>query len=118
MKEIMTAVAPIRSDFPAVSGIRDISGFIRFVEWMATPKHLRVPDHQKDFAEEIGVHQDTLTDWKRHPQFFLLVQAKVLAAVQEYVPDAINALCERASFEGKPGQVKLLLQLAGVLGKK
>jgi len=105
---------PIRSEFPVIAGIREMEGFMRFVEWASTPKHLRKPKYQKDFAKAIGVHQDTLTDWKKHPQFFSLVQARLSIWIKDRIPDVIGALYESASTEGKAGTVKLFLQLAGI----
>lgn len=36
----------------------------RLVEWLTTPKAERRPQHQKGLAEEFGVSERTIRDWK------------------------------------------------------
>lgn len=109
---------PINSDFLLIKGIRDAAGFLRFIDWMATPKHLREPEYQKDFAIQIGVSEDTLTDWKKHPQFFQLMQLRISNWIKERVPDVIGALYENASNKGRAKDVEMFLRLAGILTQK
>lgn len=109
---------PINSDFLLIKGIRDATGFLKFIDWMATPKHLREPEYQKDFAVQIGVSEDTLTDWKKHPQFFQLMQSRISNWIKERVPDVIGALYENASVKGKAKDVEMFLRLAGAWIRK
>jgi len=115
--KIIKSIA-IHSDYPVISGIKDLGGFLRFIEWIATPQYLREPKFQKDLAELIGVSEDTLTDWKRHPQFPLLLQSKISAWIKERVPDVIGALYETASAKGESKEVELFLRLAGMQTRK
>jgi hypothetical protein len=116
-KNKVAELNPIGSDSPKIVGLRDVAGFLRFVEWMATPRHLRKPEHQKVFAKIIGVSEDTLTDWKKNPQFFPLVQSRISGWIKERIPDVIGALYENASGKGKASDVESFLRLAGVLGQ-
>ena len=61
---------PIQSDFTLeFRSVIKYAEFLQYVAWSATPEILREPKTQKEFAESVGVCQDTLTDWKRHPVF-------------------------------------------------
>ena len=109
-------IAPIDSDFPTiVPAVQRLPEFIHFIKWYATPRQFRNPETQKELAELIGVNQDTLTDWKRHPQFQLIVMRRINQWIVERVPDVIGSLYNRAASEGKAGEVKAFLQLAGVI---
>ncbi|MFH1990242.1 MAG: hypothetical protein ABIJ19_00025 [Patescibacteria group bacterium] len=109
---------PINADFLLIKGIRDTVGFLKFIDWMATPKYLREPEYQKDFAVQIEVSEDTLTDWKKHPQFFQLMQLRISNWIKERVPDVIGALYENASTAGKAKDVEMFLHLAGAWMRK
>lgn len=109
-------ISPIESDFPTiVPVVQRLPEFVHFIKWYATPKHYRNPKTQKELAELIGVNQDTLTDWKRHPQFQLIVLRLVNQWVVERVPDVIGSLYDSAMADGKAGEVRAFLQLAGIL---
>lgn len=106
---------PIRSDFlPVISGIKYIPEFIKFVSWYATPSQFKEPSTQKEFAQSVGVCEDTITDWKRHPQFWTLVSAALAEWIKERIPDAIGGLYEKILI-GKGGakEVELFLKLGG-----
>ena len=115
--KIIKSIA-IHSDYSVISGVKDLGGFLKFIDWIATPQYLREPKFQKDFAELIGVHEDTLTDWKKHPKFSLLLQSKISIWIRERVPDVIGALYETASSKGESKDVELFLRLAGMQTKK
>jgi len=94
--------------------VRRIPEFVEFAKWCATPSWSREEKTQKEFAELIGVSQDTLGDWKKHPNFWPLVWQFLRDRMQEQIPDVIEGLYGKiASGKGSAGDVQLFLRLAG-----
>lgn len=108
-------LTPIQSDIAeTLRPLRFPNEFMQFVLWSATPKQLKVPKNQKDFAVSIGVNQDTLTDWKHRPDFWPLVLQALSDWVKDRAPDVVGSLYQNALAKGKAGDVKAFLQLAGL----
>lgn len=107
-------VTPIDSDIlPIVAGIHHQTEFVQFAIWYGTPRQYREPDTQKEFAELIRVDEDTLTSWKKHPQFDFFVWRSTEEWIKERLPDAIGGLYRKASSEkASASDVKLWIQLA------
>ncbi len=112
-KQLLTT--PIRSDFlPVVVGVNRNAEFIKFALWFGTPRSLREQKTQKEFAIMVGVSEDTLTDWKRRPQFAPLVFRAVQEWMAERVPDVIEGLYDKACAKGSAKEVEMFLRLAGM----
>jgi len=105
-----------QSDFlPIISGVQRLPEFIRFATWYATPRQFRKPKTQKEFAEVIEVCADTLTDWKRHPEFQKLAYQTMDGWIKDRVPDAIGALYKKVVQKGHSKDVETFLRLSGLM---
>lgn len=115
MKTETSISTPIQSEIrkisPSIKLIREFEEFIRFC---ATPRVLREIKTQREFAKKFGVSEDTLTDWKKIPEFFDRIRRIILERELEELPNVIDALREKAET-GDPGAVKLWLQYVGEL---
>lgn len=107
-------ITPIHSDFlPVLPDIRRVPEFLAFASWCALPSWHRTPETQKELADKIGVSQDTLTDWKRHPEFWPLVLQLLREWMKEHTSDVIGGLYEKiASGKGGASDVRLFLNLS------
>ena len=79
-----------------------------FRDWLILPdaarKELGLPETQKEYAAMVGVHQDTLTDWKRIPDFRpSMIHAAWTTQVIDRLPKALAALLDGAAITGKDG---------------
>ena len=105
---------PIHSDsLPVPKDIRRIPEFVEFARWFALPSQERKPKTQKEFAEAIGVSQDTLTDWKKRPEFWQLTSIYLREWMRERTPDVIGGLFNKITDgKGSAGDVKFFLGLS------
>lgn len=104
---------PIRSDtLPVPTDVRRAAEFLQFVQWFALPSAEREPQTQKGFAVLVGVSEDSLTDWKKRPEFRALVGYLLREWMWERTPDIIDGLYEKIrSDKCSAGDVKLFLDL-------
>ncbi len=118
------SISPIKSDnleIINVPGIQKVAEFIEFVYWFATPRRNRKISTQKEFAALINIDEDTLTDWKRRPEFWSLLKTALKKWCQEQVPEVMDGLHYAACKKGNSAAAKVILQFAGLLpenGKK
>lgn len=69
----------------------------QFIEWLATPKHLREPSTMKGMAEALGVHLQTLYNWRRDPRVVEAVRGKLQSVLSiSELPDIIESLLAQA----------------------
>jgi hypothetical protein len=110
-----TIVNPIHADLSmVVTDIKRVPEFIKFVMWSATPSQFRETETQKDFAQSVGVCEDTLTDWKKHPQFGVLIFQFMKEWIKDRIPDAIGGLYMKVSSEKATGKdVEMFIRMAG-----
>ena len=66
----MSSLSPIQSE---IKGIEKINEFLQFIQWSAWPDAYREPKTQGELAIKLGVSPDSLSDWKKHPLFWDLV---------------------------------------------
>lgn len=86
----------------------------QFMAWLALPSAQRKPRTQKLFAEQIGVHQDTLTDWKKLPGFMDAVNALARELVKHDVAEVLGKIRAEAK-KGNLPFVNMVLTMAGMI---
>lgn len=105
--------SPYSDSLPAPVDIRRVAEFVEFTKWFAHPSYEREPQTQKEFAKLIRVDEDTLTAWKKRPEFWPLTGEFLHELMRENMPDVIGSLFDRImSGKGGAGDVKLFLALA------
>jgi len=85
---------------------------LRFIEWLATPKALRNPKTQKQFATQSHHDEGTLSDWKRLPGFMDSVNAIARAQLKDSLTDIYAALV-KAAINQDVGAIKLAMEMSG-----
>lgn len=90
---------------------------LRFIEWLATDRHERIPSTQGALAKELKVAEATLSRWKKRPGFVERVNEMAMAHMHESLPQ-IFAAVSREAIRGSYQHAKLALELAGYLSQQ
>jgi hypothetical protein len=85
----------------------------RFIDWLALPKAEKRPKTHQLFAKEIGVHPDTLTDWKKIPGLMAASVQRSRELVKEHIADIIGALVKEAK-KGSIPHIDRAFAMAGL----
>jgi len=99
--------------------IMNPSAYLAFIEFIATPPHLREIKTQGEFAKEFRISEDTLSLWKKRAGFEEDVDdARKRIVNFDMLSTALSALHRKIIKEGGASEVKLLYQIAGKLEEK
>jgi len=82
----------------------------QFIEWMATPPALRAMKDQRQLALHLGVHESTLSDWKRLDDFWKNVDSLMNAWGRSRTIEVINAFYKKIINNPTASDIKLWLQ--------
>ena len=93
-----------------IKRVQDVLKLQEFLKWIAMPTVMRVPKLQKQFAKQIGVSEDTLTDWKRLEGFWNDVKPYRDEYFRASTGEVLEGLKMRARL-GKSKEVKLYMQI-------
>lgn len=85
----------------------------QFMLFLALPKSARKPKTQRAFADQYGVSEDTLSIWKRLPNFADEVATLARELVKDDVPDVLGTIRQKAK-EGIPYHTNIFLAMAGL----
>ena len=72
---------------------------------------------QKDVAAQIGVHQNTITNWMKSPEFQTELRKSVVRHRRRGAPKVLEAL-EREATKGNAAAAKIYLQAVGYLDNR
>lgn len=72
---------------------------------------------QKDVAAQIGVHQNTVTNWMKSPEFQTELRKSVVRHRRRGAPKVLEAL-EREATKGNAAAAKIYLQAVGYLDNR
>jgi hypothetical protein len=86
-----------------------------FIVWLALPKAERQPKTQKALATQLGMHEVTLSEWKRLPGLRDAVNALARDMVKDDVPDVLGVI-RREAKKGNLPYVNMVLSMAGLAG--
>ena len=96
---------------PTIDNISKKIEFQEFIEWIALPSKIRKPKTQKELANELGVDNATLSDWKKVEGFWDKVKELRKLWVQDKVSNILSGLYNKA-LKGDTSAAKMLLEYA------
>jgi len=111
MKKIVKPT-PTKSENRPVRKKADYNAFVKFY---ALPYVIRVKEYgiktEQQFAKENDLSQDTLTDWKKRPEFQNDVDIQLNKWGADKTPNVLVSLYNKILSDGKAGEVKLWYQI-------
>ena len=84
--------------------------FKEFIGWIALPIKERQPETQKELAEQFGLSEWTLSQWKKRDGFWMEVNDVRKEWGKGKTPEVMNGLYERAKT-GDPAAARLWLEV-------
>ena len=81
-----------------------------FAEWLAVPKEMRNPRTQKELAGLLKIKPETLSRWKKEPDFQAAAFEKARTQLEVELPEILQVIAEKAKA-GNYQFVKLALEL-------
>jgi len=84
----------------------------RFIEWLATTKYDRIPSTEKELAQDMGITDRTLRNWKKKPGLQEAVLQRTRELLGDRLPEIYGALgreAEKGSFQ----HIKLAMEMLG-----
>jgi hypothetical protein len=113
-----TKSTPIQSEvLKILPNVKLMTEFDEFVRFCATPRALRAVKTQEQFANKFGVSPDTLSDWKKLPEFFEAVRREIRSREKGELSEIVDALRGKA-LNGDAGAIRLWLQYVGEVPTK
>lgn len=95
--------------FLEVERIQDPQKLLMFIRWIAVPRDEKSIKTHQELAKKIGVSKDTLTDWKKLPNFWKEVELYEETFFHSKRSEYMYGLVKSA-IKGNPQSAKLLLQ--------
>ena len=83
---------------------------LKAIYWFATPKVERKPRFQKEFAETLGVREETISRWKNDPDLSAEVGRVARAELGKDLPEVYGTL-RKMAIRGSFQHMKLYLEL-------
>lgn len=83
------------------------------IAWLALPKNERKPATQRLLADQFGIDEARLSEWKKLPGFWVEVNRQARAGVQEDVAEVLATIRYQAKRGNLPF-VNMVLSMAGM----
>lgn len=110
-------IAQLSPKTPNPEGLQLLEEFDAVALWTALPRKDRDPQYQWDLAHKLSISPDTISDWRKLPEFWERVDAHRQDWVKEDISDVVAGLIKRAKH-GSAQEVKLFLQFANAFTEK
>ena len=95
------------------------SAQIAVIHWLTLPEEARNPRTQRELAEQLAYHENTISEWKRLPGFGQAVMAAKRAMISaDDVTKVLDALVRKATRPGAEdvAAARAVLEYVGLLG--